>query len=291
MSTPRFSVIIPTYSRPEFLPEAIDSVLRQTVEDFECIVVDDAGPVAATVPEDPRVRLIRRAANGGEPAARNTGIDAARGRYVTFLDDDDVFTPDRLDTALRGLENAPIALCYRGGLDGSGGGNRYLEGDVHDTIVDAMTPQMGQVCLERSIVQPFDTSFEALTDVDWWLRATRTAQVATVPRIGLRYRTHSGPRNRNGIEARVVGSLLLLARYDDYFVARPRAAAFRYKRIGIMANSLGDHRLARAALLKSLRLRADAASVKHLLTAMRPSTGSIDIPHSLRDLVAEDAPA
>ena len=291
MSDPLFSVVIPTYSRPDFLPDAIDSVLEQTVDDLECIVVDDAGPVAATAPADPRVRLIRRTSNGGEPAARNTGIKASRGRYVTFLDDDDVFTRDRLRIARDGLERAPIAVCYRGGLDGSVGGNRDLEGHVHDSIVDAMTPQMGQVAVERAKAPLFNTDFEALTDVDWWMRASAAMPVATVPEVGIRYRTHSGPRNRNGIEARVVGSLLLLRTYEDYFRVRPRAASFRWKRIGIMAGSLGDRRLARAALLKSLRLRADTRGFKHLMTSLGRSSEALDIPPSLRALIDHGVPA
>src|SRR5512144_2193690 len=95
-SMPTFSVIIPTYGRAKFLSEAVASVLAQTCADFECIVVDDASPEPATVPDDERVRLSRREENGGPPAARNTGIDAACGTYVAFLDDDDVWVPTRL---------------------------------------------------------------------------------------------------------------------------------------------------------------------------------------------------
>jgi glycosyltransferase involved in cell wall biosynthesis len=287
---PLFSVVIPTYNRPDFLPEAIDSVLGQTVDDLECLVVDDAGPVPASVPDDPRVRLIRRDLNGGEPAARNTGIQEARGRFLAFLDDDDIFTRDRLQIALEGLERAPIALCYRGGMDGSVGGNRGLEGNVHDSIVDHMTPQMGQVAIERTSAPLFNTDFEALTDVDWWLRASEDMSVATVPEVGIRYRTHSGPRNRNGIEARVVGSLLLLSTYGDYFKTRPRAASFRWKRIGIMANSLGDRHLARRALLRSLRLRFDARGVRHLMASLGPSSGDLDIPTSLKSVLDQGVP-
>lgn len=287
MSQPLFSVIIPTYNRPDFLPEAIDSVLNQTVGDLECIVVDDAGPIAATVPDDPRMKLIRHASNGGEPAARNTGIEAARGRYVAFLDDDDVFTRDRLQIALEGLERAPIAVCYRGGVDGSVGGNRDIDGSVHDSIVDGMTPQMGQVAVERTKAPLFNTDFEALTDVDWWMRASATMPVATTPEVGIRYRTHSGPRNRNGFEARVVGSLLLLRTYEDYFKVRPRAAAFRWKRLGIMASSLGDKRMARLALLKSLRLRRDVRALKHLMTSLGRSSTVLEIPPSLRPVLED----
>src|SRR6476661_8300940 len=93
---PMFSVIIPTYGRSSLLAEAVASVLAQSFSDFECIVVDDASPEAPTLPDDLRLRLIVREHNGGPPAARNTGIASATGAYVAFLDDDDVWRPDRL---------------------------------------------------------------------------------------------------------------------------------------------------------------------------------------------------
>ena len=100
MDDPLFSVIVPTYQRPPFLLEALDSVRRQTIESFECIVVDDGSPEPVRLANDDRVRLVRRPINGGVAAARNTGIDHARGRYITFLDDDDVYTPTRLALAV-----------------------------------------------------------------------------------------------------------------------------------------------------------------------------------------------
>lgn len=271
MTRPLFTIIIPTYGRPRFLAEAIDSVLRQTRGDFECIVVDDASPTPVEVPADPRIRLIRRAQNGGEPAARNTGLQHALGEYVGFLDDDDLFTPDRLELGIEGLARAPVSICWRQDLDGVIGGRRMLEGDIGDIVLDEMTPQIGQVVIERSSCPEFSEEFTALTDVDWWFRATRTLPVATVPRPGLVYRLHSGPRNRNGQEARVQCSLMLMAKYSDYFKARPSAAAFRWKRIGLMAQRLGDHELARHAFVCSLRLRPQIKTLWHVSRSFRRS--------------------
>lgn len=269
--SPLFSVIVATYARPQFLEEAVGSVLAQTVRDFECIVVDDASPDPARVPDDPRVRLVRRSENGGEPAARNTGIRHARGRYLAFLDDDDLFTPDRLALALEGLARAPVSICWRRPLGGPVGENRVLEGRVHDVILDHLTPQMGQVAVDRAAALPFDEDFAALTDVEWWLRTAGTLPVSTVRRVGLLYRVHRGPRNRNGLEARVRCSLMLLDRHAPYFETHPRAAAFRWKRIGLMADLLGDRPLARAAFRRSLRLRPEARTVWHLVRSLRPS--------------------
>lgn len=89
-------MIIPTYGRAETLGRALGSVLGQSFKDFEVIVVDDCSPETPHVFKDARVRLMRRASNGGAGAARNTGLEAARGRWIAFLDDDDYLYPEWL---------------------------------------------------------------------------------------------------------------------------------------------------------------------------------------------------
>jgi glycosyltransferase involved in cell wall biosynthesis len=112
VNEPLFSIIVPAYGRPQLLAEALGSVLAQTIQDFECIVVDDASPSPVDVPDDPRIRLVRREMNGGLPAARNTGLQHASGRYVVFLDDDDLFTPERLSLGLDVLDQSPLSICW-----------------------------------------------------------------------------------------------------------------------------------------------------------------------------------
>jgi glycosyltransferase involved in cell wall biosynthesis len=118
--TPWISVIVPTRDRPEGLARALASVLEQTCEDVEVVVVDDgSAPPArervtpATLADEPRLRwlaLPRRARGHGAPFARNTGVAAARGRYLTMLDDDDRWTdPDHLARARQVLEAAEAA--------------------------------------------------------------------------------------------------------------------------------------------------------------------------------------
>ncbi len=276
MSGPLFSVVIPTYDRPGLLREAVASVLDQTIGDLECIVVDDAGPRPAEGFSDPRVRIIRRDVNGGEPAARNAGLDAAAGRYVTFLDDDDVYAPERLEIALAGLDRAPVALCRRSGFDGTVGGNRDLNGNLHARLLEGMTPHLGQVAIERALAPRFDEAFAALSDVDWLLRVAERHEVATVPRVGFRYRQHDGVRHGNGMTERVRCSYLLMEKHADYFARYPRARAFRWKRIGLMSSRLGDQALARRSFLRSLRSRPEVMTVWHLARAVRPSTRSVE---------------
>lgn len=104
---PLFTVVIPVYNRATVLTDALRSVLAQSCQDFEVIVVDDGSQDdPARVVEslaDPRIRCIRQD-NAGASAARNRGIDEARGRYVAFLDSDDCFLPHHLETMARLLD-------------------------------------------------------------------------------------------------------------------------------------------------------------------------------------------
>lgn len=114
---PLISVIIPTYNRRELLLRAIDSVLKQTHADLEVIVVDDAsadGTQSAVLDlQDERVRYVRQTENAGACAARNRGLDMARGEYIAFQDSDDVFHEDKLEQQLAYLTEtgADVTAC------------------------------------------------------------------------------------------------------------------------------------------------------------------------------------
>jgi len=106
--TPFFSVIVPCYNRAKSILPTLKSVQGQTFSDLECIVVDDGSAdsdelerVIETL-DDSRFVLIRRL-NGGGGAARNTGIAAARSRYIAFLDSDDYFLPEKLERCRRAI--------------------------------------------------------------------------------------------------------------------------------------------------------------------------------------------
>jgi glycosyltransferase involved in cell wall biosynthesis len=272
---PTFSVIVPTCDRPELLREAVGTVLAQTFGDLECIVVDDAGTQALDLPADPRLRVLHHERRIGAGAARNTGLDAARGTFVAFLDDDDLWGEDRLAVALEGHRHAPIVVCGSHYLGERPGSPRRLEGNVHDQILDGVTPHLGATSIAGRSCPRFDARYRACQDIEWWLRVTETVPVHTVDHPVLKVRRHAGPRVTNSTEARVRFSLMLLDEFDDYFRTHPRAAAFRWFRIGLMADAAGDRRLARDALARSLRLRPSARAVVHLLAALRPSTQRI----------------
>lgn len=264
MTGPLFTVVIPTYRRRRYLAEAVASVLAPDGPALECIVVDDGGGEVGAMPDDPRLRVVERDANGGSAAARNTGLAVARGRHLVFLDDDDLFVPHRLRMVLPALERAPVAVCWTRFVDGPAKPGRYLEGDVRDVILDDLVPNPGATTVRRDVLVPFDETYRTGEDVEWWLRQAHAATVATVPAIGHLSRRHPGPRGAKGPAERAAAHMRILEDHAEYFVTHRRAAAFRWKRIGLLALNGGDPARARRAFLASLRRRPSARVAAHL---------------------------
>lgn len=108
--TPLVSVIMPTYNYGRFIADAIGSILRQTMDDFEIIVVDDGStddtPAILQRMADPRMKVVRQE-NAGTPAARNRGRSVARGAFITWLDADDMWRPNFLEHHLAVLQAEP----------------------------------------------------------------------------------------------------------------------------------------------------------------------------------------
>lgn len=113
---PLVSVVTPAWRAAAFLPATIASVEAQTLGDWELLVVDDASPdataevAAAAAARDPRIRLLRHEANRGPAAARNTALEAARGRYLAFLDADDLWLPAKLERQIAFMQAQGAAL-------------------------------------------------------------------------------------------------------------------------------------------------------------------------------------
>ncbi len=115
---PKVSVVMPTYNRPEFLPKAINSILKQTYQDFEIIIVDDGTKIRAdkviSKINNSKIKYIQHKENKGGAAARNTGIKNAKGEYIAFLDDDDEWLSKKLETQMRDFERTgeDVGFCF-----------------------------------------------------------------------------------------------------------------------------------------------------------------------------------
>lgn len=115
---PQVSIITPVYNASRWLPGALASVRRQTLSDWEHILVDDGSTdtslevIKAACSRDKRVRLLRMPRNGGPSAARNVALDAARGRFIAFLDADDLWLPDKLERCVGWMTQRGYGFIY-----------------------------------------------------------------------------------------------------------------------------------------------------------------------------------
>lgn len=256
---PAFSVVMPAYGRQSFLNEAIESVLRQTLSDWELIVVDDASPEPLRVPADPRIQLIRQPTNGGFAAGMNAGLDQAKGLYVAVLADDDAWAPSRLANSLRGHAEADVVCCLTADLG-------EIPRTTETAVVRPMTDEelssqelphsMCAMSVRRDLFPLMDPSYRAAEDLEWVIRLSSTKpRWALVESEDFLWRRHDGPRHRNGVEARIEGSERLLVEHANYYVERPRTRAFRLYRIGLMNLIIGNRRTALKYAAKSLFAR------------------------------------
>ena len=114
------SIVVPVYNAAPYIENTVQMVLQQTYQDFELILVDDSSTdnSVALLEElleqrkDVRLRLVKKERNQGAAAARNTGLDMASGRYIAFLDADDVWLPHRLEAGLRFMEEKKAGFVF-----------------------------------------------------------------------------------------------------------------------------------------------------------------------------------
>ena len=268
---PLFSVIMTTWRPTPFLAEALGTVFAQTIQDFEIVLVVDGGQKPSGLPDDSRLRVFRREINGGFPTTLNTALEHVRGRYLTVLDHDDLYSHDRLEWGLRGMERAPIAICWRGNPGtGKVGRNRLLEGYVHDAILESPIPTLGQTTVRRDVMLSFDERLRNSSDVDWWIRMSARHPVTTEPHVGLWLRRHDARISHN-VESRFRSRTLIFDKHRDYFEKHPRSAARFLERTSYFALRAGHRETARAYLIQALKLRPRLGTMMRLVRARLPA--------------------
>ncbi len=204
----KVSIITPTYNRPRWLTEAIDSVLAQTYPDIEIIVVNDGSTDDTEQILEPymdKIVYIYKE-NNGQGAAVNTGIEAATGEYICRVDDDDLFAPEKIELQVEKFEQNPEL-----GLVASDNYTINSEGEILDTkeipdfskqgvfltllqncIFCQPTVMVRKECLDK--VGLYKSIFAE--DYDMWIRITRHYPVGVIHKPLARYRKHD--RNLSG---------------------------------------------------------------------------------------------
>ena len=201
------SVVIPTRDRAALLETTLRSVLWQDDVDLEVIVVDDAStdatPEVVAAAADSRVTLVRRDEPHGPPGARNLGAGRASGEWVGFVDDDDVWAPDKLARQLAAADPADRGWVYVGAVAVSESlaivsGNPPPSPEAVMAVLPRSNPVPGggsNVILRRDLferVGGFDERLAPCEDWELWARLTRHGPPAAVHEPLMGYRLHAG---------------------------------------------------------------------------------------------------
>lgn len=184
MQKPRFSIIMPAYNDEEYIAKAIESVLIQTYQSFELIIIDDGSTdstpeILSEFKKHPRLTVIHQK-NGGTAAARNAGLHIVSGEYVCFLDSDDFYTLDRLaiiNDYLHENQDVQCATTNHAIWDGkklSDPVTKDESGEIAEHGLDLLTPtHFCALVLRGDVVETlgfFNSEFYYIEDVEMWYR-------------------------------------------------------------------------------------------------------------------------
>lgn len=209
-SIPIVSVIIPTHNRPELLQKAINSVLKQTYKSFEILVINDAGEdVAGLINSfnDPRIKYFVNDINRGPSASRNIGIKNSRGRYIAFLDDDDLLYKNHLKTLIETQKKINTAVVYSDAY-------RVLIDKVTNQVIDKKViysldfdrnyllihniATVQSFLIDKHIVKDdllFDETFSTHEDWEFWLRLSTKYSFYHLPVVTSEYKHFNDDSN------------------------------------------------------------------------------------------------
>jgi len=199
--SPLISVVLPVFNVEEYIKESIESVLNQTIQDFEIIVIDDCSTDATlqivSQFDDQRIRVITKQKNKGLIDSLNIGFDVALGKYIARVDGDDVNTLDRFEKQLNYLEaNKEIAACgcwlkafgYRNDIIK----HKENHKDIQAHLLNSNPMSLGATMLRTASYIPFrfDTNMWHVEDYDYWARTAWDCKLHNLQEVLYYYRTH-----------------------------------------------------------------------------------------------------
>lgn len=229
---PKVSVIIPTYNRANLVGRAIKSVLSQTYEYFELIIVDDSSTdntediIGQFQEKDKRIKYIKHDKNKGGSAARNTGIKSSKGEYITFLDSDDEWLCEKLEKQIRLFSSMPtkvgVLYCGQYDFDDNIGIERLtscsFEGDVRIELFRGWCPSTPLLMVRKQCFDAvgfFDEQFSSFQEHDLCLRLSRVYDFAYVDEPLVRIHNHLGNRISINVLTRQHGIETFLRKWEE----------------------------------------------------------------------------
>lgn len=270
MNRPLLSIIIPTYNRPDLLLRAVKSALTQSLSDCEVVVVDDASTEPFDLPEHPHLRIIQLPENRGGAAARNIGAKAARGRWITYLDDDDELLPHMAQVSLAALADTtlPKPVAVLSGLEAISKDGRVIQTRIPPTLPKGSHFCLAEIEREKSFytkqtmvverevllsIGGFDESFTSRIHTELFLRLNPVCSLLGLPAVTYRLFEHEGQRVSSNPSLRQTNFNRLVDKHRSLFETHPK----------MFANFIYEHAIA------SYKLGQTSAYLKSLGWAMR----------------------
>jgi glycosyltransferase involved in cell wall biosynthesis len=218
---PQISVVVPAYNAEKTIKATVDSVLNQSFSDLELIVVNDGSKdstldVLSNI-KDPRLKVFSHS-NSGPQISRNRGIQEATGEYISFLDADDLWTPDKLESQFNALQANPDAAVAYSWTDWIDERDRFLRRGTHisatgdvfakllliDFVESGSNPLIRRYALDA--VGNFDESLVGGQDWDMWLRLAAKFPFAVVSSPQILYRKYPNSNSwSNNVERQEIG--------------------------------------------------------------------------------------
>jgi len=259
----KVSVIIPTYNRAGFLRTAIISVLNQSFQDFEIIVVDDAStdntPEVVTHFGDERIKYIRNNTSKGAAGSRNVAIMSSTCTYIAFLDDDDEWLPKKLQMQISILEKSSIDIVgiHTGIIQIEKVGRKIFSQEIvengedpfESNYITTSSVLLRRSCFER--VGLFDENMPTGSDYDMWIRILTKFRFEYIDEPLVKYYIH-GAGLTDDYGKKIEGMEMLQKKYGEMFSLHNRHYSDQHFHLGLYYCYNGNIRKGRKAYLKAI---------------------------------------
>jgi glycosyltransferase involved in cell wall biosynthesis len=282
---PVISVVIPAFNRERTIERAVESVLAQSFQDFEIIVVDDASTdatvrvTAGLSQRDPRITLIRQPQNRGAQAARNAGILRAQGEWIAFLDSDDMLIEDSLSLRLEAAKRDNVSVVHSDCIEMRDDGEkvkgiRPLAGWVWADILSAATTLFPAILVRKTALQQIgllDESILAYQEWDTSIRLARHFAFAFARKPSFYYDCRGGDTISKDSPKNTVGYEQVVRKHgwDMLRIAGAGALAQHYKSLARRFQNIKNRKKAVYYLGLVMLLQPSLENVRMLRWALR----------------------
>lgn len=233
LMTPKFSVVIPTYNRINILPKAIQSVVSQTLKDWELVIVDDCSTdgtcemVKEKFGHDPRISLLRTPVNSKQGAARNLGIQSTKAPLIAFLDSDDTWHPEFLEKQWEkfAVASADLGLVYCGCYISNGENiiktyapslKGWIEKKLYLNLKGLAASNSG-IVVRRSVfnkVGLYDSNLQSQVDLDLFVRIARYFRIDFIEGAYSTITTRSNNRISANLSLKIQGEIQFFEKHE-----------------------------------------------------------------------------